>query len=66
MSHSVFGKTLENICNHKGMRLVTNEKNCLRLVMKPNFKYDRKFSEKFIGAKMDKTMIKIMKAEYLE
>ena len=61
ISSSVFAKIMENICNHKDMRLVANEKKCLRLAMKPNFKYGIKFSESLIGARMDKTTIKVMK-----
>ena len=38
MNNSVFGKTMENIRNHKDIKLVTNEKAYLKQVMKPNFK----------------------------
>lgn len=43
------------------MRLVANEKKCLRLAIKPNFKYGMEFSESLIGKQMDKTTIKVMK-----
>ena len=38
MNNSVFGKTMENIRNHKNMKLVTNDKKYLKYVVKPNFK----------------------------
>ena len=38
MNNSVFGKTMENIRNHKDMKLVTSDKKYLKYVMKPTFK----------------------------
>ena len=38
MNNSVFGKTMENIRNHRDMKLVTNEQKYKKYVMKPNFK----------------------------
>ena len=38
MNNSVFGKTMENIRQHKDIRLATNEASYLKKVMKPNFK----------------------------
>ena len=65
MNNSVFGKTMENIPNHKDMRLVTNEKKYRKLVMKPNFKGGRKFSENLMGVEMGKSKIKMKKPVYL-
>ena len=41
MNNSVFGKTMQNIRNHKDMKLVTNKQKYLKYVMKPNFKNDQ-------------------------
>ena len=45
---------MENIRKHKDMRLVTNEDRYKKLVMKPNFKDGRKFSENLMGVEMGK------------
>ena len=37
LMNSVFGKTMENIRNHKDMKLVTSERRYQNYVMKPNF-----------------------------
>ena len=65
MNNSVFGKTMENIRKHKDMRLVTEETSYKKLVMKPNFKDGRKFSENLMGVEMGKTKIKMTKPVYL-
>ena len=65
MNNSVFGKTMENIRKHKDMKLVTTEKKYKKLVMKPNFKDGRKFSENLMGVEMGKLKIKMTKPVYL-
>ena len=65
MNNSVFGKTMENIRNHKDMKLTTNETDYKKLVMKPNFKSGRKFSENLMGVEMGKVKIKMNKPVYL-
>ena len=37
MNNSVFGKTMENIRNHKDIKLVTPDKNRNKLVSEPNY-----------------------------
>ena len=65
MNNSVFGKTMENIREHKDVKLVTNRKAYLRQVMKPNFKSGLWFSENLMGCKMGKIKIVMNKPVYL-
>ena len=60
MNNNVFGKTMENIRNHKDMKLVTSDKKYLKYVMKPNFKDGHLFA-----VEMGKTEITMNKPVYL-
>ena len=64
MNNSVFGKTMENIRNHKDMKLVTSDKKYLKYVMKPNLD-GHPFSKHLFSVEMGKTEIKINKPVYL-
>ena len=57
INNSVFGKTMENIRNHKDMKLVTSDKKYLKYVMKPNFKDGHPFSKHLFAVEMGKTEI---------
>ncbi|XP_057296228.1 uncharacterized protein LOC130625179 [Hydractinia symbiolongicarpus] len=61
MNLSVFGKTMENIRNHRNIQLVTNEEKYTKLVMKPNFKDVNRFSKHLLGVEMGKTEVKMNK-----
>ena len=37
MNHSVFGKTMENVRNHRDIKLVTSDKRRKRLFSEPNY-----------------------------
>ena len=65
MNNSVVGKTMENIRNHKDMKLVTSYKKYLKYVMKPNFKDGHPFSKYLFAVEMRKTEIKMSKSVYL-
>ena len=52
MNNSVFGKTMENIRNHKDMKLVTSNKKYLKYVLKPNFKGGHPFSKHLFAVEM--------------
>ena len=42
MNNSVFGKTMENVRNHRDIKLVTSEKRRKRLVSGPNYNSHKK------------------------
>ena len=65
MNNSVFGKTMENIRNHKDMKLATSDKKYLKYVMKPNFKDGHPFSKHLFAVEMGKTEITMNKPVYL-
>ena len=45
MNNSVFGKTMENVRNHRDIRLVTSDKRKKPLVSEPNYHSHKKFSD---------------------
>ena len=65
MNNAVFGKTMENIRKHKNFKLVTNEKQYSKYVMKPNFKSATRFTENLVGIEMGKTEIVMNKPIYV-
>ena len=56
---------MENIRKHKDINLVSNEKACLRNVMKPNFKSGVLFGENLMGCEMGKIKVVMNKPVYL-
>ena len=64
MNNAVFGKTMENIKEHRDIRLVTTDKRT-RLVSEPNYHTTKYFSEKLLAIKMKKTKVKMNKLVYL-
>ena len=65
MNNTVFGKTMENIRNHKDINLVTSDKKDLKYVMKPNFKDGHPFSKHLLAVEMGKGEITMNKPVYL-
>ena len=65
MNNSVFGKTMENIRNHKDMKLVKSDKKYRKHVMKPNFKDGHLFSKHLFAVEMGKREITMNKPVYL-
>ena len=61
MNNSVFGKTMENVRNHKDIKLVTSDKRRKRLVSEPNYHSHKKFSNSLMAIKMKKTWVKMIK-----
>ena len=65
MNNSVFGKTMENIRNHRDMKLATNEQKYNKYLMKPNCKDAVKFTDNLMGVEMSKMEIEMNKPVYL-
>ena len=65
MNNSVFGKTMENIRNHKDIKLVTTDKKRNKLVSEPNYHTINLISEDLSIIEMKKTKIKMNKPIYL-
>ena len=61
MNNSMFGNTMENIRNHKHMKLVTSDKKYLKYIMKSNIKDGHPFSKHLFAVEMGKTKIKMSK-----
>ena len=65
MNNSAFGKTMENVRNHRDIKLVTTEKQRRKLVSKLNYHTTKKFSENLLDIEMKKTKVKMNKPAYL-
>ena len=65
MNNSVFGKTMENIRKHRNIKLVNNEEEYLKNVMKPNFKSGTLLGPDLMGCEMGKVRIVMNEPVYL-
>ena len=66
MNNSVFGKTVENVRNHRDLKLVTKDKRRNQVVSEPNYWIIKGFSEKLVTIEMKKkAKVKMNKPIYL-
>ena len=65
MNSSVFGKTMENIRNHRNIKLVTTDKKRSKLVSEPNYHTINLISEYLSIIEIKKIKIKMSKPIYL-
>ena len=65
MNDAVFGKTMENVRKHRGIKLVTSDTKRNKLVSEPNHHTTKWFSENLLVMEMKKTVIKANKPIYL-
>ena len=65
MNNSVFGKTMENIRKHRNIKLVNNEEEYLRNLMRPNFKSGTLLEPDLMGCQMGKIKVVMNKPVYL-
>ena len=54
MNNSVFGKTMENVRNHRDIKLVTSDKRRKLLVSEPNYYSHKYFSDHLMAIEMKK------------
>ena len=57
MNNSVFGKTMENLRNHRDIKLVTTEERRKKLVSESNYHTTKHFSENLLAIEMNKTKV---------
>ena len=65
MNNSIFRKTMENVTNHRIIKLVTLEKRRKRLVSEPNYHSCENISDHLMTIAMKKTRVKMIKSLYL-
>ena len=61
----VFGKTMQNVRNHRDIKLVTSDKRRTQLVSEPNYHSHKNSSNIFMATEMKKTWVKMIKPLYL-
>ena len=64
MNNSVFDKTMENLRNHRDIKLVTSDKRRKRLVSEPNYHSHEKISDHLMAIEMKKAKVKMTKPLY--
>ena len=65
MNNSVFGKTMENVRNHRDIKIVTTDKRRSILASEPNYDSTKYISKDLLIMKMKKTEVKMNKPIYL-
>ena len=63
--NDVFGKTMENVRNHRDIKLVTTDKRRNQLGSEPNYHVTKYLSENLMTIEMKKTKVKMNKPVYL-
>ena len=65
MNNAVFGRTMENIFKHRGIKLVTIEKRRNYLVSESSYKTTEFLTENVLATEMKKAQILMNKPVYL-
>ena len=65
MNNSVFGKTMENVRNHRDIKLVTTDKRRSILASEPNYHSSKRISKDLMIMEMRKVEVKMNKPIYL-
>ena len=65
MNNSGFGKTMENVRNHRDIKMVTTNERRRKLISKPNYHTSKHFSKNLMAIEMRKTKVIMNKPVYL-
>ena len=65
MNNSVFGKVMENVRNHRDIKLVTSDKRRSILASEPNYHSSKRISKDLMIMEMKKVEVKMNKPIYL-
>ena len=65
MNNSVFGKTMENVRNHRDIKIVTTNKQRNRLASQPNYHITKYIAKDLLIMEMKKVEVKMNKSIYL-
>ena len=65
MNNAVFRKAMENVKNHRDIKLITTEARRNYLVSEPNYHTTKDFSDNLLAMEMKKTLILMDKLVYL-
>ena len=65
MNNAVFGKTMENIRNHRHIKILTTDKRRSILASEPNYHSSKRISKDLIIMEMRKVELKMNKPMYL-
>ena len=66
MNNSVFVNTMENVKNHRDIKLTTTDNRRKRLVSEPDYHSHKRFSENLMAIEMKKTRVTMIKPLYLD
>ena len=65
MNNAVFGKTTENVRNHRGIKIVTTDKQRKKFASEPNYHTTKYISEDLLIMETKKTEVKMNEPTYL-
>ena len=65
MNNSVFGKTMENVRNHRDIKIVTTNKQRNKFASEPNYHLTKRISKDLLIMEMKKVEVKMNKPVYL-
>ena len=65
MNNAVFGKTMENVRNHKDIKIVASSKRRSILASEPNYHSTKYISKELLIMEMNKVEVKMNKPIYL-